>query len=108
MGLLKRLAGLDTRVTIETPAGAQDTFGASVPAWTEVATVWASVQDLTGREYFKAAEGNAEMTTRFKIRWRGDVTAAMRLVVGSDIYDIVSIAEIPRHVGLEIMAVKRQ
>jgi SPP1 family predicted phage head-tail adaptor len=107
MGAL-RAGDLDRRITIERPAAAQNGFGEDVPSWAEVATVWASKRDLTGAEYFRAASINAEITTRFRLRYLAGLTADMRIVIGSEIYVIASIAELGRREGLEIMAVRRQ
>lgn len=68
--------------------------------YTEFAEVWASKSDITGREFFAAAQQQSEITTKFGIRWRDDVdaTCQVRYTVrhGSpeivEAYDVVSVA----------------
>ncbi|MED4787492.1 phage head closure protein [Bacillus atrophaeus] len=43
--------------------------GFEINGWTKVATVWAAVKTLQGREYIAAATIQAERTTRFIIRY---------------------------------------
>lgn len=69
---------LNNRLIIETPVDAKDPGGQPVRAWTQVATVWADIVHASGIETVKA--GAASVTTRasIRIRYRADVTPAMR------------------------------
>ena len=98
-------SNLDRRITIQEPVVSKDGYGEDVvTGWTPVATVWAQVIPVSGREYFDAAAIRAEKTTRFRIRWRSGVTEAMRIVYDGRSYDILGIVEIGRREGLEIRA----
>lgn len=46
--------------------------------WEDVMTVYASREPLRGREFFAAAAANAELTLRYKIRYREGITPDMR------------------------------
>lgn len=99
---------MDRRVIIQSLTETTDSFGQLVQSWSTLATVWAEKTDLKGREYFAAAQVNAEITTRFRMRYRSDVTPLNRLVTAdSREYDILSVAETGRRDGLEIMAKAR-
>lgn len=99
-----RAGGLDRRVTIQQRTLGQSASGAATETWADFATVWAGKRDLKGREFFDAQKENAEISTEFRLRWRSDVTAEMRLQLDGLTYDIVSIAELARREGLLILA----
>lgn len=95
---------LDRRISIFTTTTAQDGAGQPVPTTVLLASVWASVEQLRGREPFQGDQFNAQQVTVFKIRHRTDVTATMTIVHDGESYDIQSIREIGRREGLEISA----
>jgi SPP1 family predicted phage head-tail adaptor len=85
---------LDKRITIQTLVAAQDAFGAPGAAWTMVATVWAELKDLTGREFLAAAAVQNMVQTKITIRYPGNaiiITPKMRVVHGADIYNIEAV-----------------
>lgn len=82
------------RVTIQSKAATRDTYGEEVIIWTTVATVWAAVEPLQGREYLEARQVTAEVSTRIIIRRRSGILPEMRAVYGSRIYDILAVIEV--------------
>ncbi len=58
--------------------------------WIDAITVWAAIEPLRGREYYAAAAANAESIVRFRIRYRKDVTADMRIKYNDRIYELNS------------------
>lgn len=70
---------LRDRVTIQTKSVTRDAYGAEVVTWATLATVWASVESLSGREYMAAQQVNAERVQRVVIRDRDDVMPHMRV-----------------------------
>jgi SPP1 family predicted phage head-tail adaptor len=68
------------RITVQKPSTSVDALGQRVETWTELATVWAQAQPLRGREYFSAGEVNSDAAVRFRLRYRSDVTGAMRVL----------------------------
>ena len=94
---------LDRRVTIETPTDGVDGSGAPSATWAALATVWADVRPISGREFVAAGQTAAEATTRITIRWRADITTRHRIVHGATIYSIEHVAEIGRREGLDLM-----
>ena len=95
---------LDRRVTLQTNGPTQDTTGQPIESWTEIDEVWAEVVPLRGREFLAAQQVNADVTTRFLIRYRSDVGPADRVLYDSVGYDILSLTEVGRQEGLEILA----
>ncbi len=81
----------DQRITIQQPATGQDAYGQPNTGWVDVIAIWAKKMDLTGREYLAAASTQHEVTTKIIIRYRAGITAAMRVVHGSDLYNIAAV-----------------
>ena len=73
-----RAGELKHRVTLQEATETRDSFGQPVRTWSDVATVWAAVQALSGREFLEAKQLKRAVTTRIVIRWRDDVHAGMR------------------------------
>lgn len=71
---------LDQRITIQARAAGQDALGNASGAWTDVATVWARARPLRSRELFAAGQTQNVSDVEFTIRWRADVTHAMRIM----------------------------
>jgi len=81
------------RVTILRPPGPddKDEYGEPLNGYVPVATVWAAIEPLRGREYFAAMTENAEVTTRIRIRFRDDVDRTMRVQYGDTAFEILHI-----------------
>lgn len=79
------------RITLQQQASTKDTHGQVTTTWSDVATLWAAVEPIRGREFFAASQVNSEVTTRIRMRWRSGVTAAMRVSFDSRIYDIQAV-----------------
>ncbi len=82
---------LDQRVAIERVTYTQDEIGGMLEAWAPLATVWAAVEPLNGREFFAASTTLSETTTRIRVRYRPDLTVLDRINHGGVLYDITSI-----------------
>ena len=73
-------------------------------SWTTVATIWATVADISGREYFQAQAVQSEVTTRIKIRYRTGITPTMRVLYDSRVFAILSVIDKDeRHRVIELM-----
>lgn len=80
---------MDQRVTLRTPATAEDALGQRTAGWTDVCTVWAQAQPLRGREFLAAGAAQGSATVRFRLRYRAGITAAMQVVWGGVAHAIV-------------------
>lgn len=96
---------LDQRVTIEQPGESRDPdYGTMTKTWSPVATVWAAVEPLSGREYFTNQEPGAETMVRVRIRYSSAVAAVspkMRVLHGARVLQIQAVIE-PRSAGEEL------
>lgn len=70
---------LRKRVILQRPVETQGDTGGVTTAWVDVATVWAGVEPLRGREYESARARNAETTHRIVLRYRDDIARTWRL-----------------------------
>ena len=79
-----RAGELRHRVTIQRQlVPGKDDLNADIIEWADIATVWAAVEPLTGREYFAAQQVNAEITVRVRIRYLAGVNSSMRVKFGA-------------------------
>jgi SPP1 family predicted phage head-tail adaptor len=82
---------LNKRITIQQNGITQDEIGEPVNGWSDVATVWASIMDISGREYVAAAAAQNSVTTKIVIRHRAGIAPAMRVIHGADTYNIEAV-----------------
>jgi SPP1 family predicted phage head-tail adaptor len=82
---------LDTRVTVQSQALSQNSFGESLITWVDFAEVWGSVEQLSGREQWALSQLQSPVTTRVVIRPLSGVRASMRIVFGSRVLTIESV-----------------
>lgn len=77
------------RVTLQRFVKTQDpTTGLISEEWVDGATVWASVEPLSGRDFIAARAQQSEISARVVIRYRPDVDSTMRLIHRGRIYSI--------------------
>ena len=76
------------RITIQRKTVVRDSFGGETVTWADVATVWANIAAIGGREYFAAGQTLAESTFTVTMRYRSDVVPVWRLVHGVKTFDI--------------------
>lgn len=98
---------LNKRISIEeSTAGspAVNDFGEPVVVWNELAEVWSAVEPLSGREFWAQQQVQSEITVRFRIRYRSDVFAGMRIVYNQAVYMIKSVIDpLEKHEELHLM-----
>ena len=78
-----------------------------VTEWLPLATVWAEVQDMLPSRGERLVEGIniARRPCRVRMRYRNDITSAMRIRIGTrELRIIAGPAELGRREGLEFMA----
>lgn len=103
---------LDERIRLETLTTAGNGYGEPVETWHTLDEVWAEVDTKAGSqahfrdETFRADQFDAERPIVFRLRHRSDIDpATVRIAYGGHTYDIRSVVEIGRRVGLEVYAV---
>lgn len=92
------------RIVIQQLAEGENDMGDIVQTWTDFAAVWASIEPLSGREYFSAQQVTSETTGRIRMRYRAGVLATMRVLFGGQTYRILSVINPEeRNIELELM-----
>ena len=71
---------LRDRVTVQNFIETRKPSGLPEKVWSDTATVWAEVIGISGRELMASGAEKAEATIRVWMRYRGDVSAASRLL----------------------------
>jgi len=84
---------LNRRVMIQQSSTAQDAYGQPVAGFTTLATVWAAVEPLSGRQLFAAKQAQSEVSVQVTIRYLATLTTAMQVVYGTHIYGIDAIID---------------
>lgn len=82
---------LNRRLRIEQRGEATDEGGSVIDGWTEVATVWANVRTLNGREFAVGGGQASQVTASIRIRYRTDLTAGMRAICDGIVFNIVAV-----------------
>ena len=103
-----RAGMLRHRVTIQRQEIVFGKFGAPLhdKVWENVATVWASLEAMSGREFFASQQVQSEVTHKVTIRFRPGVAADMRIVHGGRVFGIV--APLPDNRGTRLVLMCRE
>lgn len=81
----------NSQVRIERPGTVQDGAGQPIKGWTLFAEPWANFGDMNGRQFIAADRETSEASLSIRIRYRTDITADMRVVHDSVIYEILAV-----------------
>lgn len=85
---------LARRVELQRQETITNSFGETETVWTTYAEPYARVDPLIGREYFAAAQVNAEQSVKFTIRYRSDIKPSDRLIYSGSEFDIQSAIDV--------------
>ena len=88
-----RIGPLRHRVAIQTGTPSQDEYGGVTLTFSTVATVWASVEPMSGRELVSAQQQHAETSHRIRVRYTANVTQQSRIVWESRTFEVVSLID---------------
>ena len=104
-----RSGALSQRITLQQRAVAQDATGGQLATWSDVATVWAEVTPLSGRELIGAQAVASETSHQITMRWQPafadpQTVAALRVVMNGRCFNInASINEDERNRALVLL-----
>lgn len=92
------------RVLIQQQVTTKDEDGVQTTTWVDVATVWASVEPLSAREFIQSGQTHSAVTARITMRYRDGLSPSMRLVHRGEIFNIAGL--LPDKVsGLEYITI---
>jgi SPP1 family predicted phage head-tail adaptor len=98
-------ARLNTRITIQRPETTLDPIGQPIKGWALVASTWASVEPLQGREFIAAQAAQSEVTIRLRLRYLSGVDSSCRVLLPGDrtLNIVAVIDERNRHRWMQLM-----
>lgn len=82
---------LNKRITIQQQSATQDDAGQPINTWVDVATLWAEIRDVSGREFIAADGQQKQVQTKILIRHREGIESQMRVLHGSNTYNIEAV-----------------
>lgn len=72
--------------------------------WKDIATTWANINPISGKEYYSAETINSDLTHKIRLRYRKGITPDMRVLYNGRIFYIVSVInEFERNSTLQLM-----
>lgn len=86
-----RAGALNTLLTIQQGSASVDAIGQPVVGWADFAKVWGNVRHQKGAEAIKAGAVTSTVSASIRIRYRQDITAAMRVLAGPMVYQIKAV-----------------
>lgn len=79
------------RITLQQPANTTDDYGNIIDEWRDLATVWADIVPVSGREYFTADREKSETQYKIYMRYIDGISAKMRVIHNSIEYEILAV-----------------
>lgn len=100
-------AALRHRLKLQSRSSTQDTSGQEILTWTDVLTCWAAIEPAAGREQLAAEAQVSTVSHVVTIRYRAGITARMRAVYASRVFEIVSVIDVDEmHFWLQLDCVE--
>lgn len=84
-----RIGPLRHRIALQSASDSQGEYGYVEKTFSTYATVWASVEPLSGRELLSSQQMHAETTHRIRLRYLATVVATDRISFDSRTFEIV-------------------
>lgn len=95
---------LDRMATIQRATLVDDGF-TMVETWADLITLPAQVMQQGGREFFAAAQVQAEQRVIFRLRWIEGITVLDRVSYAGRTHNIIDVKELGRREGIELLTV---
>lgn len=86
-----RIGDLRHRIKLQTAARVSDGAGGYTVTWTDTATIWASVEPVSGREPYAANQLQGQVSHKVLIRYRTGVSHGMRVLFGTRTFDVQAV-----------------
>lgn len=104
---------LRRRVQIQSRATTVDSFGGQSNSWSTLATVWADINPLSGRELLAAQQVQAEVSHQITVRYQASIfanpkaVAPLRVVYNSRVFNVqASLNEDERNIEVTLLCVE--
>ena len=86
-----KIGKLRHQITIQQVSETQGADGSVIETWSICVTIQASIDPVSGLEYFVAHAIQADVTHRISLRYLSGITPKMRVNYSSRIFDIQSV-----------------
>ena len=86
-----KLGKMRYRVQLQEYTSGKDKDGFVKKEWKTVASVWADMVPISGKEYFSMNSEISSVTWKIYIRYREGITTDMRVVVGDHVMELSSV-----------------
>ena len=86
-----RIGPMKQRITIQRYTATNDTYEQPRKIWTDLKTVWADVQPLTGKEFWSAEAANSDVQGKMFIRHYPTLHTTDRILMDERIFEILSL-----------------
>jgi SPP1 family predicted phage head-tail adaptor len=88
-----RIGELRKQIVVQQEQQTPDGAGGYALAWTTLATVWADIAPVSGKEVFASGHLEGRVTHKVTLRWRADIniTSDMRIVYSSRAFNILAV-----------------
>ena len=98
------IGSLRHQITLQKPVIIKDSIGQELEDWQDVATVWACVEPLSGKEYFSAKQINSEVSTKITLRYYKNLLPHWGVRFGHHRYNILSVINFEeRNIYLQLL-----
>jgi len=97
---------LRDRIELQKHQSYKDDFGQTISDWVEIATVWAEVKAVTGKELMLAQQEMSSTTIRIFICYRDDVDVTWRIkysIAGARYLNIKAVLPDEKRTYLELL-----
>ena len=96
---------MDKRITLQAPANSKNEIGEDIAGWTNFVTegdgkTWASIVDISGREFIAASAVQTSAQTKITLRYLAGVVPSMRVLYGAAVYNIEAVLDKDRRTRL--------
>ena len=96
---------LNKRITLQRTVEAEDELGNSRTEWRDYKSIWATVKPYKASEYNFMGKLKPDVTHRFYVRYRYDVSPDMRIKYNKRVFEISGVIDMEeQHRLLEIQA----
>ena len=87
------IGNLNRRISILKYEVTRDEYGGEQREWVVQRTLWARIEPVSGTEYFKSQQVEAQNITTITIRYRTDISVLNRIKYLDKTYEIIGISD---------------
>lgn len=102
-----KIGAMKNYISLQYRTVTRDASGSEIETWTTESQIYASIESLSGREYFAAQQNQAEIDTKIIMRYLRNVTADKRILYGNRIFEIKAVLTDNNRMFTQLMCIER-